>query len=449
MPHRSTSLRDRRGRFAILALTSACLLAFAVTLPMPRVDGQLVGSDGAHYFAYLPSLLIDGDLDFSDEYAYLYAYDPQVARAVVDKRTPTGLPANRLGVGPAILWSPFFAVAHLFVSILRAAGLDLAADGQGAVYQASVVAGSILYGCLGAWFCLLAARRLTTENAATAATLLTVLSGNLVYYLTIEPSMSHPLSVFASGAFCLAWLQYRERSACRDRFLIGGIAGVMALIRPHDGVFLLLPILDESLSALKRSKRTSGDGVRWLLSSLAMTAAAFAVFLPQLFAWKALNGSYFRSGYVDDVDTMFDWASPHLLEVLFSAQRGLFLWHPVFLLALAGLVVVARRERRLAALCLLGFVLQWVVVSSWRVWSQGDAFGGRMFIVCTPIFVLGAAALIERAVGRWSWRPVCLAGGLLVTLNLLLLVQYRLELLWLERPATLLDLTLGRFLIFL
>ena len=62
---------------AIAAVTLACLLAFLLTIPLPRADGQLVGSDGVYYYVYLPSLLLDGDLDFSDEYAYFFRVPSQ------------------------------------------------------------------------------------------------------------------------------------------------------------------------------------------------------------------------------------------------------------------------------------------------------------------------------------------------------------------------------------
>ncbi len=426
-----------------MALTGACLAAFAVTIPLPRVDGQLIGSDGLRYYLYLPSVLIDGDLDFADEYTYYYRHQPAAAEHLAADRTPTGLPANRLGIGPALLWSPFFLAAHLLAHLLQALGLGVATDGYGYFYQAPVLAGSILYGGLGAWFCLRAARRAAGEKAATFATLLTVLAGNPLYYLTVEPSMPHALSMFASGAFFLLWLTSRERPGGPAWTGLGGLAGLMALIRPQDGLFLALPIADGALSAWRG--REAGRRVGWLRGCLAAAGTAVLTFVPQLVVWKVLNGGFLRSGYARERDVLFHWSPSGFFDVLFSAQRGLFVWHPVFLLAIVGLARVARRERRLAGLCFLGLAIQWVVIAGWHDRAQGDAFGSRMFIVCTPIFVFGAAALADRAARRWPWRALVAAGVALVLLNVLLVVQYRLELLALERPPTYLDLTLGRF----
>ncbi len=426
-----------------MALTAACLAAFAATVPLPRIDDQLVGSDGLRYYAYLPSLLIDGDLDFTDEYAHLYGDYPKTVAYLTADRTPTGLPANRLGVGPALLWSPFFAAAHLLAVLLQALGCNLATDGYGAFYQAPVVAGSILYGGLGIWLCFRTARRLATPGAALAATLLTVLAGNLIYYLTVEPSMSHPLSMFASSAFFCTWLTARQHPRRTTWLWVGALGGLLALIRPQDGLLLALPIAEQALAAWRAGSRKIRT--QRLLAGLSMTAVAILVFIPQLMVWKLLNGGFLSSGYSQEFDVMFHWPFAQLFAVLFSARRGLFTWHPVFLIALIGLFWVARRDRRLAVLGFAGFAIQWLVISSWHQWSQGDAFGGRMFIVCSPIFALGLAASVDAAAQRWPWRRLLACGALLVALNLLLLVHYRVELLFLERPITFVDLALGRF----
>jgi hypothetical protein len=67
-----------------------------------------------------------------------------------------------------------------------------------------------------------------------------------------------------------------------------------------------------------------------------------------------------------------------------------------------------------------------------------------MFIVCTPVFALGLAALIEKVAQRWSWRVVALAGMVLLAWNFLLFVEYRFFLLTARRVTDWYDLTAGR-----
>jgi hypothetical protein len=164
-----------------------------------------------------------------------------------------------------------------------------------------------------------------------------------------------------------------------------------------------------------------------------------------MLVWGQIYGNYLRSPYTyQEHPILFYWLSPKLAAVLFSAYRGLFTWHPVFLLGLLGLLFTYRRERVFGVLGLLGFTMQWYLVSSWHSWMQGDAFGGRMFIVCTPIFALGLAHLITWAASRWSWSVVYVVGGLLLVWNALLFVEYRFDLVTAQRPPTWHDLTLRR-----
>src|SRR5262245_26163122 len=77
---------DRRPLAWLLGLNALCMLLYLALIPVPRVDGQLVGSDGVHYYAYLPALFLEHSLDFSPYYRRVLPPE-QVARIA---RTPTG-----------------------------------------------------------------------------------------------------------------------------------------------------------------------------------------------------------------------------------------------------------------------------------------------------------------------------------------------------------------------
>ena len=83
------------------------LVLFLLSLPL--VTPRLYAVDSVEYLVYLPSLLFDGDLDFSDEYAYFMQLNPQAGIDAFVKYDPTtGLPLNVAPVGTALLWSPAY-----------------------------------------------------------------------------------------------------------------------------------------------------------------------------------------------------------------------------------------------------------------------------------------------------------------------------------------------------
>jgi hypothetical protein len=134
---------------------------------------------------------------------------------------------------------------------------------------------------------------------------------------------------------------------------------------------------------------------------------AFAIgLLPQLFAYKGLNGHFGPSTLVT---RKMNWQAPHALEVLGSAEHGFFLWTPLAALALAGLVVLAVRgqtpARRIAACALLMVAVQIYVSGSVESWTVAGAFGQRRFVALTILLTIGLAALIA-ALTRTRWRPV-------------------------------------------
>ena len=431
-----TFLREHPQRILVF-LISVCAFAFWATIPLPRVDNQLVGSDGISYYVYLPSLWLDGDVDFTDEYAYFFP-DRQFHSA-----NPPSLPPNKFAIGPALLWSPFFLLAHGLVLCLNLFGAGLPADGYGYLYQAMTLSGSIVYGGAAVWLTYRLVEKMTAPDAALLATVWVVFSGNLVYYMTAEPSMSHALSAFASSLFFYTWWQRRQHTNVSTAWLYGLLGGLMALIRPQDGLFLSLPFLAQlaQVWSPKRGPEKVQLLSHWLRNVGVAGVGALLVFSPQLLVWYSLSGSFLSSGYTSEP---FYWRQPQLVAVLFSAHRGLFLWHPIFFIALVGLWSARRFEKEFAVLGLFAFSLQWYVISSWHSWEQGDAFGGRMFIGCLPIFAFGLASCIQGLKKRHAPWLIYGAGSGLLVWNFLLFLEYRFSLVWRREPPGWWDLTLGR-----
>lgn len=430
------NILTRRPAFVCITLSTLCLVIFWITIPLPRVDDQLVGSDGVHYYVYLPSFWLDGDLDFSDEYAYFLPF-----REVKAANPPT----NKYGIGTALFWSPFFLLAHGIALTLQFFGVNVSTDGYDYLYQAVTLSGSILYGGLALWLTYRFVASVVSKESALLASVSIIFGGNLVYYMTAEPSMSHTVSAFLSSLFFLVWQQRRKREDISSAVIYGLIAGLMALVRPQDAAFLALPFLAR-LPHVVRSIRTPTHTrlwAIWLRDCAVAGIIATLIFIPQMLVWQHFYGSPVTSGYQAGSEG-FNWLSPKMGAVLFSAYRGLFMWHPVFALSLVGLWRARRNDATLASVAFLGFLVQWYLIGSWHSWTQGDAFGGRMFIVCTPLFALGLGNLIEWAIERTEHIIVYIAGVLLLAWNLLLFVEYRFDLVLRSAAPTWYDLTFRR-----
>ena len=133
---------------------------------------------------------------------------------------------------------------------------------------------------------------------------------------------------------------------------------------------------------------------RMAAAAAAGTAGAALGYLPQLFAYQALNG-YF--GPAEHVSRKMSWYAPHALEVLASPQHGFLFWTPLAALGLAGLCLL--RDRRIAVLLLLMVASQVYVAGSVESWTVAGAFGQRRFVNLTAILVIGLAALWQVVAG--------------------------------------------------
>lgn len=422
---------ERHATRILLALSLLALGALLASIPIPRADGMLIGSDGIGYYMHVRSIALDRDLDFANEAAHLNA-----AKYIDIYRTPTGRISNQYAIGAPILWLPFFLAAHLLSLALRAVGLPVAADGYGYLYQAAVCIGSIFYGSCALFLMHRTARRLF-GGVALAACVVLFLTTNFAYYLVAEPSMAHMCSVFAASLMVYLWLSLRPLTTPKPCLAVGLAGGLVGLVRQPDAVLLLMPALDALLArgaAWDRGRRIA-----------AMVVGFFALFWAQMAVWYVLNGSPFLSGYLLKGDQGFRWLSPRLLEVLLSTRHGLFLWHPIWLFAVAGLAELTRQNPRMGGLLLAGFAVQAYVIASWSAWWQGDSFGGRMFMAALPIFAIGLAAFLQRARSRPGLVAAVL--GVLVALavwNALFMAQYRLGYISRGGPYTLRELTWGK-----
>ncbi|HEY6042338.1 MAG TPA: hypothetical protein VIX58_09415, partial [Anaerolineae bacterium] len=158
------------------ALFAIFLLAFAVSIFfIPKRYGRLIVGDGIYYYVYLRSLVLDHDLDFTNDYTLYQEFnneDPfKKAEMLELHKTPLGLPANWFSVGPAFLWSPVFVPTRAFITLANAFGARLANDGFSYLEQAPLLFASIAYGFLG----LLLLHRVCLEFFSRLASLLAVL----------------------------------------------------------------------------------------------------------------------------------------------------------------------------------------------------------------------------------------------------------------------------------
>jgi hypothetical protein len=421
-------LKDWRN----LSRYEKCLLClFLLTLPLTN---PWVRGDGVGYYAYGRALLIEGRLDFSQDWiransTFRMGRVDSEDHILPDQYTRTGHLDNHFTVGPALLWLPFLVAAHSAVKVSDALGAHLPADGFSWPYSTAMACGTAFYGFLGLWLSFRIAKKFFPERWAFLATLGIWFASSLPVYLYFNPSWSHAHSAFMVALFVWYWLRTQDERTSFQWILLGLIGGLMMDVYYPNAILLILPAT-EALRAYWshfQEPPATRNSLGHLLARDALFLAALLLALsPTLLTRWIVYGSVFESGYIPV--RYWHWTSPAVGSVLFSADHGLFSWTPVLALACIGLVLFRRRESWLGGNLLLVFIVFFYFIASYPDWDGISSFGNRFFVSLTSLFVVGLAAFFDWLGRVWQVRRVAVVASattaLLVVWNLGLVFQW-------------------------
>lgn len=377
----SARLTADRGALAIVSVCLISLLFWAepgLTLP-----------DGAGYYIYLPSTWIDGDLLFFNEWQRLGLI--RNGLPVFKSATATNHLANHWTVGSALLWYPAFIAADLARAIVPSFA-HFHRDGVVLPYNLGVVAASTVAGIgtlLAGYFI---ARRWFPARDAAIAAIATWLGSPLLWYSVRDAAMSHAVSALACALVVWLSLRMRERDTAEAALATGLAIGFATLVRIQNAAFVIVPLM-----------LLDYDGVRrFLRKSHAFIAGGLLALLPELVVSTVIYGN--PLGFASIGVRAIGWHPFERfwpLETLFSWYHGLFTWTPLAAVAIAGLAMMWRIDRRFAATALTMFLIQWITnATADRAFWAALSFGSRRFDNCLVFFIVGIALLARHTLGR-------------------------------------------------
>ena len=389
------------------------ILFFLVLLLLFHIGFERAASDGRSYFVQVRSLVMDWDLDFTN-----------------DETMFGGHGARQYAFGAPLLWSPFFILGHIWLSALNAVALipDLGGvvrlDGYYFPYQRAVGLGTLFYGFIGLVLIYRIVRRYCSQGVANLSTLGLCATSFLIWYLTVDNSMVHGVSMFATALFLFLWHQHRDTPSHVPWTQLGIAAGVMMMVRWQNIAFAVLPLADLAWSVWCNQTDNYRERVSIISRGLLRFSLAAAIaFSPQLLFWESVYGSFL---YLPTQEHAFEPSviPPYITDVLFSSNRGLLSWTPVITAALIGLVFFARDHTRVALVLAGGFLAQVWINGSVEIWWGGVGFGARRFANCAVIFAVGLAGLLTAIQRRPLIAPTVTLVALLL-FNTVFMLGYR------------------------
>ena len=206
--------------------------------------------------------------------------------------------------------------------------------------------------------------------------------------------MSHVYSFFLFALFLLSMKRFLDKPGHLRYFILMSLAfAFIILIRPTNALILLLFFLWDI-----RSKNEFRERVRLFVSPrriMFFCIIIFLVFLPQFIYWKYSRGSFFTYSYGNEGFT--NWKDPRLMEVWFSTLNGLFLYTPMVLIMIAGMIMMIMKKIPNGILTLAFFLIISYIFASWYCWYFGCSFGQRSYVEYYAIFSIPLGHFIHES----------------------------------------------------
>ncbi|HSE40694.1 MAG TPA: hypothetical protein VLH08_08005 [Acidobacteriota bacterium] len=358
----------------VRAISIFLFLFFSLSLLYGRA---VIQNDGITYYALTSSLIHDHNFDLSNE-----------AKRLRDLRVfpslQTGKIASIYSCGFAFLYAPILLLTEAFPVLNQ-----IRPYAQNAIIPFAdalgVFIGSVLFSLTSLLLSYKLLKHFELDTHLALFFSFAVFCGTpLIFYTFTTPSFSHAADAFLfSAIFYLAIRKVRMRNV-----FLGFFLGLSVLLR-NVNAFVILPIVVWVLYFEHK------EGKHLLRSLAEIAAGGLPIVTIQLSYNFAQYGSFFATGYPVPIAER----PQHVLDMIVSLKRmlvdpslGLFVWSPVALLSLCGLIIGCIKRNKESVLAIMCFVSVVGALCFFRVMTPGATFGNRFL---SHIFILWVVGLYE------------------------------------------------------
>lgn len=354
-----------------LSLISAIIISYFFKWHYPA-PVNFVDGDARDYYSFLISSFIKHDL-----------FNQQGNEWFILKTGSGTINVHPIGI--SLLLLPFFLVSYAFAFLL-----SFPIDGLSLPFQIAVAAGALTYVTIGLIYLKKLLRLNNVSDKISAAVILLIFFGtNLFYYTVSEAAMSHAYSFSLITIFLYHSCRYILHNKKRNLFFSAAVLGLILLVRPNNIFILLaLPIWFKSWRLFK-AFLTGLLKTRAFYTGVLITAS---IVMLQSALWYAQSSSFFHNTYKADG---FYWTHPQILKMLTGFDSGFFIYTPLCLLFLTGLVFIYKESRfSFFASVFLLLVLFYFFASYWA-YTYFDGIGIRVLVDYYGLFAFFGAKLFN------------------------------------------------------
>ncbi|PBQ32076.1 hypothetical protein CNR22_09940 [Sphingobacteriaceae bacterium] len=345
---------------------------------------DVIASDVAHYYSYLPAAFYEKDLSLSflsdsiNQWQEVYFYSPNYTsehKAVI-----------KMSMGMSLSYLPFFALAHFYAHLF-----DYPVNGFSEPYQFAIQFASLFYYLIGIFFLWKVLRFYFSQEVAFITLFCISFGTNAFYYLTLGAGMAHVTDFGCMSAFLLLTLQWHKEPRLSKAILLGCLGGFLVLLRPIN-VLVVLFFFFYRISSIGNFRSKINFFLSYKLQIVAVIFFSILVFIPQMLYWKFVTGHFLFNSYVGE---HFFFDNPHIFKALFGFRKGWFIYTPIMLAAVVGFFFLREKLKEFSLALPVFFIVYLYVAFSWWCWWYGGSFSQRVLIDIYPFLAIPFAAVIK------------------------------------------------------
>lgn len=351
-----------------------------------------IGFDVYGYYLHLPAVIIHHDVGIVDR-TWVDALNAKYQKNIPFYQVVPGINHRMVNIYPtglAICNLPFFLVAHI-----SAGWFGYARDGLSTPYQIMIIIAGLFYGIMGMWLLRKILLRFFSDKLSAIVLLAIGLGTNLYYYATYDCPMPHITLFCLDTLILLLTIKWHASSKPFLAIALGLLIGLVTITRPSEIVWILVPLL-WGIDGWKAVKEKLSLFKKHFLQLLLFAAGMIAVGSIQLFYWKFTSGHWISNNHGE----VFDFFRPFTIDVLFSYKKGWLLYTPMMILAIIGIFILYKRNRKLFVPIIVFFLANLWFISSWECWWYAASFGQRPFVESYGLMALPLGFFLQAIAGN-------------------------------------------------
>jgi hypothetical protein len=369
-----------------------------------------IAGDAQGYYSYLPALFIYQDLEYDFVETNAQQYYP--AGGMKDFIYEVdGNKVNKTFPGVAVLYAPFFGLAHLTAHLF---GFE--ADGFSNIYQLFFDFGLWFYFLFGLIFLRKLLEKLSfSSKIALFSTILIGFGTNMLFYVVYDQSVTHIFNFFMINGMLLSLYYWDSQNKIKWLVLAFSLLALIGITRPTNILVfgLVFFFFNQKHFFLDVFKAFwSKNGLKIAIPTLAILAIPFLL-------WKAQTGNWIVYSYGEEG---FNFSEPHFWSFIFSYTKGWMTYNPVVIpILILGFYALFKNSWKKATIAIVFYLVSIYVFSSWWCWYYGAGMGQRVMV---DHYVLLAFLLAIGLKYLWSqriWRNVYVS--VLMILSIVNVVQ--------------------------